>query len=104
MSAAYSEIKKFTVNNVEFYHYYAQDAHGSKVNNYMVDGRTSTLYQWRAALLHELSPHRTDVLFALGGADIQIPDWSHYVKRAERASTPVPSSEGGGSSLDKPVW
>lgn len=40
MAVARSYTKNFNIEGIEFYHHYAQDAHGTVYNTYMLDGRS----------------------------------------------------------------
>lgn len=61
---------------VSFYHHHAQDAHGSVVDTYCVDGVAVTYSEFMTAIQKSVSDSEFYISIACGLHKLQTPDWS----------------------------
>ncbi|WPJ72118.1 hypothetical protein DEEACLCL_00101 [Salmonella phage CRW-SP2] len=76
MAIPNSYIRRFVISDVAFMHYYAQDAHGTVVNNYVVNGEDVCIEDFYAAIQKAVGDAEYYIQFACGMIKHRTPDWS----------------------------
>lgn len=75
MSAVRTHTQKFSIGEVAFYHYHAQDSHGTMTDTFMVDNKIVSSGQFYLTLRETLQPLQHYVLRSLGAMTYYTPDW-----------------------------
>lgn len=76
MGYPHSYSRRFNINMVSFYHYHAQDAHGSVADTYCVDGESVTYAEFMAAIQKSVGDAEFYITRACGLNKLETPDWS----------------------------
>lgn len=76
MAIPHSYMRRFEISGVTFMHYFAQDAHGTVVNDFSVNGQTVNSNQFYSAIQKSVGDAEYYIGVACGLVKSKTPDWS----------------------------